>query len=69
MSLSVAGIKFKIEEKFYTLLLAPMKGFYQNNDMGNTQARIAIVEPEKLIKKTPVVLTKLLEDYNKKIQL
>ena len=61
--------KFKIEEKFYTLLLAPMKGFYQSNDMGKTQARIAIVEPEKLIKKTPIVLTKLLEDYNKKIQL
>ena len=46
-----------------------MKGFYQSNDMGNTQARIAIVEPEKLIKKTPIVLTKLLEDYNKKIEL
>ena len=59
--------KYKIKEKFYTLLLAPMKGFYQSNDIGKTQARIAIVESEKLIKMTPVVLTKLLEDYNNQI--
>jgi len=59
--------KYKIEGKLYTLLLAPMKGFYQNNDIGRTQARIAIVEPEKLINKTSIVLTKLLEKYNKEI--
>tara|TARA_B100001113_G_C20853559_1_gene510708 strand:- start:51 stop:716 length:666 start_codon:yes stop_codon:yes gene_type:complete len=59
--------KYKIEEKFYTLLLAPMKGFYQSNDIGKTQARIAIVESEELINMTPLVLTKLLEDYNNQI--
>ena len=57
--------KIKINDKFYTLLLAPMDGFYSNSKLGNTQLRIAIVEtPEKMLL-APKVLSRLFVDYTK----
>ena len=57
--------KTKIKDKLYTLLLAPMDGFYSNPKLGNTQLRIAIVEtPEKMLL-APKVLSKLFVDYTK----
>jgi len=47
------------DQKDYTVLLAPMGGFYANPSLGKTQMRVAIVAPEEQIKKTPVVLAKL----------
>ena len=55
--------KSKINNNFYTILLAPMTGFYYNKNDGKTQARIAIVEPEDNIKIVPDVLLALLHDY------
>ena len=57
--------KTKIKDKFYTLLLAPMDGFYSKSKLGNTQLRIAIVEtPEKMLL-APKILSKLFVDYTK----
>ncbi len=57
--------KVQIMDKFYTLLLAPMDGFYSNSKLGSTQLRIAIVEtPEKMLL-APKVLSKLFIDYTK----
>ena len=49
----------------YTLLLAPMTGFYSDYNLGRTQARIAIVESENNLKKVPSVLSELLKDFSK----
>tara|TARA_Y100001970_G_scaffold271987_1_gene368140 strand:- start:1588 stop:2877 length:1290 start_codon:yes stop_codon:yes gene_type:complete len=58
--------KIKIKDKFYTLLLATMDGFYSDSKLGNTQLRIAIVEtPEKMLL-APKVLSKLFFDYTQK---
>jgi len=48
----------------YTLLLAPMTGFYSDYNMGKTQARIAIVENENAIMKVPKILLKLMNDFS-----
>jgi len=48
---------------FYTLLLAPMTGFYSDDNRGRTQARIAIVESEENLNKVPKILSKLIKDY------
>ena len=40
-----------------------MTGFYFDNNYGKTQARIAMVEPEYLIEKVPLVLAQLIKDY------
>ena len=34
----------KLIKKLYTVLLAPMKGFYFNSNIGKTQVRLALVE-------------------------
>ena len=52
-----------VDKNCYTILLAPMTGFYFNSNRGKTQARIAIVESKSLIKKVPHVLSKLIKDY------
>ena len=52
-----------VDKNNYTMLLAPMTGFYFNSDSGKTQARIAIVESKQLIKKVPHILSKLIKDY------
>ena len=54
--------KCLIDNKIYTLLLAPMTGFYSGHNRGRTQARIAIVESPENLKKVPKVLSKLLKD-------
>ena len=58
--------KIKIKGNFYTLLLAPMDGFYSNSKLGSTQLRIAFVEtPEKMLL-APKLLSKLFIDYFKR---
>ena len=55
--------RINVEGKSYTVLLAPMNGFYLNNDTGKTQARIAIVESPDQINMVPAVLTELFNMY------
>jgi len=55
--------KCMVDKNNYTMLLAPMTGFYFNSDSGKTQARIAIVKSKPLIKKVPQILSKLIKDY------
>ena len=55
--------KCKLGNDLFTLLLAPMTGFYFDNNYGKTQARIAMVEPENLIEKVPLLLAQLIKDY------
>ncbi len=56
--------KIKIKNQFYTLLLAPMDGFYSNSKLGNTQLRIAIVETPEKIFLAPKILSKLYSNYS-----
>ena len=58
--------KVKIYGKYFTLLLAPMNGFYSEPDKGKTQMRIAMVEPSALIKKTAFLLKELYYSYHRK---
>ena len=55
--------KVDIDGRNYTLLLAPMGGFYSDSNQGRTQMRVAMVEPKDLIEKTPEVLSRLYFDY------
>ena len=55
--------KCMVDKNNYTILLAPMTGFYFNSNCGKTQARIAIVESKSLIEKVPHILSKLIKDY------
>ena len=49
----------------YTVLLAPMNGFYLDKNAGRTQARIAVVEPPGLMNKAPGILSELFKRYCK----
>jgi len=55
--------KIKLKRKYYTLLLSPMKGFYNHKSRGEKQARIALVEPESKMRMVPKILSRLLENY------
>ena len=59
--------KVNIDNTWYTLLMAPMSGFYTPgiyaHDPGRTQMRIAYVQEERLIAKVPLLLEKLLGSY------
>ena len=55
--------RVNIEGKDYTLLLAPMAGFYSDPDNGKTQMRVAMVEPMYLIEKMPQLLSELYKSY------
>ena len=56
--------KVDIADGSYTLLLAPMNGFYSNSKIGKTQLRVAIVEtPEKMLL-APKILSKLFSNFN-----
>ena len=57
--------KVKIKGKYYTVLLAPMDGFYTKQNFGKTQVRLALVESEKKMMITPIILKKLLLEYLK----
>ena len=52
-----------IDSKIYTLLLAPMTGFYSDSNTGSKQARIALVETEDKMKIVPKLLSKLLDSF------
>ncbi len=61
--------KSTIDNNDYTVLLAPMTGFYYNKNDGITQARIAIVEPENNIKLVPDILSDLIKNYSEYIRV
>ena len=61
--------KIKIKRKYYTLLLSPMKGFYNQKLKGEKQARIALVEQESKMRMVPKILSRLLENYLKSEKL
>ena len=45
--------RVKIDDQFYTILVSPMAGFYNDEREGNTQMRIAFVDPREMVEKTP----------------
>ena len=55
--------KVRIDDQEFTLLLAPMNGFYSDPKKGKTQMRVAMVAPKKLIEKTPLILSGLYTAY------
>ena len=55
--------KVKINSRYYTLLLSPMRGFYNQKSKGKKQARIALVEQESKMRMVPKILSRLLENY------
>ncbi|MEL1236777.1 MAG: aminotransferase class I/II-fold pyridoxal phosphate-dependent enzyme [Candidatus Neomarinimicrobiota bacterium] len=57
--------KVKLKGKYYTVLLAPMDGFYTKQNFGKTQVRLAMVESEERMMITPIILKKLLLEYLK----
>ena len=57
--------KVKLEGKNYTVLLAPMDGFYTKQNFGKTQVRLAMVESEEKMMFAPIILKKLLSEYLK----
>ena len=57
--------KVKLKGKYYTVLLAPMDGFYTKQNFGKTQVRLAMVESEKRMMITPIILKNLLLEYLK----
>ena len=61
--------KSRINNNDYTILLAPMTGFYDNRTDGITQARIAIVESENSMKIVPDILLNLINNYSKHIKV
>ena len=58
--------KVKIKNKYHTLLLSPMKGFYSDITKGEKQARIALVEQESKMMIVPKLLSRLLKNFLKK---
>ncbi len=61
--------KIRINSKYYTLLLSPMEGFYNQKLKGEKQVRIALVEPESKMKMVPKILSRLLKNYLKSEKL
>ena len=57
--------KVQIKGTYYTLLLAPMSGFYNSRDKGKTQVRVAIVEDLDRMELAPKVLKQLFNKYYK----
>ena len=55
--------KVRIDDQEFTLLLAPMNGFYSDPKKGKTQMRVAMVAPKELIEKTPLILSGLYTAY------
>jgi len=55
--------KVALDGNTYTLLLAPMNGFYSEPDKGKTQMRVAMVESPSLMEKTPHLLAELYSTY------
>ena len=57
--------KVRIDDQEFTLLLAPMNGFYSDPKKGKTQMRVAMVESKELIDKTATILSGLYSSYLK----
>ena len=55
--------KVRIDDQEFTLLLAPMNGFYSDPKKGKTQMRVAMVESKELIDKTATILSGLYSSY------
>ncbi|MAQ87706.1 MAG: aminotransferase class I/II, partial [Candidatus Marinimicrobia bacterium] len=55
--------RVEIKGEYYTLLLAPMSGFYDNSKKGKTQVRVAMVETLELMELAPKILKKLFYRY------
>ncbi|MDP6611864.1 MAG: aminotransferase class I/II-fold pyridoxal phosphate-dependent enzyme [Candidatus Marinimicrobia bacterium] len=55
--------RVKIDDQFYTILVSPMAGFYNDEREGNTQMRIAFVDPREMVEKTPRIFGKLLKNF------
>jgi len=55
--------KVEINGEFYTLLLAPMSGFYNVEEIGRTQLRVAMVESPDKMRLAPMVLSNLFSEY------
>jgi len=55
--------KVKIENQFYTILVSPMGGFYNNPGEGDTQMRIAFVDPPEMVEKAPKIFSQLLCEF------
>ena len=53
-----------IEKNQYTVLLAPMKGFYRNSNIGKTQVRLALVEDPSLLSITPQIISILFKSFS-----
>ena len=60
-------VQLKLIKKLYTVLLAPMKGFYTNSNIGKTQVRLSLVEDPFLLSLTPEIIASLFKSYSKKI--
>tara|TARA_B100001540_G_scaffold56715_1_gene51206 strand:+ start:260 stop:1570 length:1311 start_codon:yes stop_codon:yes gene_type:complete len=61
--------KTRFNNNDYTILLAPMTGFYEDRNDGMTQARIAIVDSGDNIKIVPEILYNLLKNYSEYIRV
>lgn len=55
--------KVQINGTYYTLLLAPMSGFYNSREQGKTQVRVAIVENLDRMELAPKILKQLFNKY------
>ena len=55
----------EFDKKMFTVLLAPMKGFYKNSYIGKTQVRLALVESEQLLEIAPKVIATLFKIFSK----
>ena len=55
--------RVELNGDYYTLLLAPMSGFYDNREKGKTQVRVAMVETLELMELAPQILKELFYRY------
>ena len=55
----------KINQKMFTVLLAPMKGFYKNSHIGKTQVRLALVESVDLLDIAPKIISTLFKTFSR----
>ncbi|MDX9800866.1 MAG: hypothetical protein RBT69_05955, partial [Spirochaetia bacterium] len=59
--------KIELDGEYYTLLVAPMSGFYSvekgEKNPGDTQMRVAYVPDREDMKKAPILFEKLFKAY------
>ena len=55
----------EIDQKMFTVLLAPMKGFYKKSSIGKTQIRLALVESTHLLDITPKIISTLFKTFSR----